>query len=57
VAEWERDAVLTELARLALSLRLDGEAALPHLGRLTEWQRDEITLAFGGRPARQPHDV
>jgi hypothetical protein len=57
VAEWERDGVLTELARLALSLRLDGASAVPHLGRLTAWQREEITLACGGRSARQRHDV
>lgn len=57
VVEWERDGVLTELARLALSQRLDGTPAVPRLGRLTAWQREEITLACGGRPARQRHDV
>ncbi|MDH3225808.1 MAG: hypothetical protein OEM67_01800 [Thermoleophilia bacterium] len=45
VEDWERDGVLTELARIALEIRLDGVAELPCTARLTAFQRDEIAVA------------
>jgi len=58
IEEWERDGVLTELARITLSLRLEGVAEVPSLDRLTALQREEIAEACARASDDQPqHDV
>ena len=45
IGTWERELLYTELARIALWIDLDGDAqaAPARAGRLTEWQRDELS--------------
>jgi hypothetical protein len=45
ISTWERELLYTELARIALWIDLDGDAqaAPARPGRLTDWQRDELS--------------
>jgi hypothetical protein len=57
IEEWERDGVITELARLALTIRMDGAAALPRTDRLTAFQLDEIAEACRRASETEAHDA